>query len=404
MSDTHTADSAPRHWGLLPDEVKARVLQKYWQNTRTLKGLLTGKKPFPLRISLKPPRGKAALADMGHLQTYVKQWRDYPYQPLVQWEAKTFRDLDEQRLPVAVVIPTVKALIQFIGDSAINKSRLWERNMGPVLALNKGLYPALVKHLDTIEKLSLYDAQLVAKTLPQLQKGMGQGHYLRSLPLKGVDTKFVETHSQLLADLLDTLHSNEVTRAGGLRQWLDCAALPKDWLTIRPLDPLSQKALGNLPLLQLTGETLKNSPLPAKNILVVENLQSGLGLPALKTSIAVCGGGRNVAWMDADWLQEKRVGYWGDIDSWGLTFLSDAKARCAHCETLMMDEATLERHKQRVVTEPVPTTSMPEHLNEAEKKLFNQLTGCRLEQERLCADFIQQSLYQWLSDEPEVCV
>ncbi|NIR95359.1 MAG: hypothetical protein GWO08_17420, partial [Gammaproteobacteria bacterium] len=65
------------------------------------------------------------------------------------------------------------------------------------------------------------------------------------------------------------------------------------------------------PLLQLSTQTLRAAPLPATNILVVENTQSGYGLPALNDTVAVFGGGANVSWMDAPWLRDKNIGYWG---------------------------------------------------------------------------------------------
>ncbi|WP_446940887.1 Wadjet anti-phage system protein JetD domain-containing protein [Pseudomonas aeruginosa] len=42
-----------------------------------------------------------------------------------------------------------------------------------------------------------------------------------------------------------------------------------------------------------------------------ENLQAGYGLPELPGTIAVFGGGANTAWLQAEWLKDRRIGYWG---------------------------------------------------------------------------------------------
>ena len=106
--------------------------------------------------------------------------------------------------------------------------------------------------------------------------------------------------------------------------------------------------------------------------------------------------------MDAEWLKAKRVGYWGDIDTWGLAILSDVRDKFAEVEPLMMDVETLKAHEGKMVSEPVPFGSMPLSLNEDEARLFNDLISGRfqsqrLEQERLSSDYIRYKLADWLA-------
>ncbi len=174
---------------------------------------------------------------------------------------------------------------------------------------------------------------------------------MRALPLQDVDTKFIEEHAAPLIDLLDCLHASAVTHAGGLLAWLGCRANPGGWLQVRPLCSQSRERMAGLPLLQLDTQTLREYPLPAARILIVENKQSGYALPALDDTIAVFGGGRNTAWMEAKWLNTKQIGYWGDIDSWGLAILSEARQRKPQLQALMMDEATVRQHQTRMIDE-----------------------------------------------------
>jgi hypothetical protein len=170
---------------------------------------------------------------------------------------------------------------------------------------------------------------MLADLLPQLTPGMGKGFYLRALPVTGVDTKFIETHKLLIEELLNVLHGGAVTWTGGLLPWLDCMPRPAGWLMRSPLDKPARNALGCMPILKLPYMMLLTYEMPAEHILVVENIESGLALPPMENTIAVIGGGKNVAWMDAVWLKEKHVGYWGDIDTWGLCFLrNEHEIRC----------------------------------------------------------------------------
>ncbi|PKM34967.1 MAG: hypothetical protein CVV06_18795 [Gammaproteobacteria bacterium HGW-Gammaproteobacteria-10] len=387
-------------WGLLPDDVLAQLRTREWLNAENLRGRLSGDRPFPIRIALKAPTGAQALADLERFRRFVESWKHWPNQSQVDWQTKKFQQLGEQMLPVAVQIDSMRALIEILGPKAEARKQRWEQLMRPLLNLDVRLSTVLIKQLSVLESMAPDDSALLAQLLPQLHRGMGQGAYLRALPLKGVDTKFVETYQGLIEALADRLHEGEVTEQGGLSNWLACNANPSGWLLVRPLCRQSRERLAGLPILQMDTRTLQSHALPAGRILVVENKQSGYALPELDDTIAVFGGGRNTAWMEAAWLRQKRMTYWGDIDSWGLTILSDARRRQPHLRALMMDEMTVLEHRNRMVEEDSPQLRLPEYLTEAERQLFERLQNrhyerTRLEQERLAPDYIRACLLGW---------
>lgn len=183
-------------------------------------------------------------------------------------------------------------------------------------------------------------------------------------------------------------------------EWLNCRENPKGWLFVRPLCGESRSALGGLPILQMDTDTLLNFELPARNILVVENVQSGLALPSLENTIAVFGGGKNVSWLSASWLESKRVAYWGDIDSEGFRILGDARSRCLTVRSIMMDEATVNAFNNRMVGEPESARLRPRCLERQEAVLLQKLREGhfgkrRLEQERLSSNYIARALTDW---------
>lgn len=388
-------------WGLLPKQVRDLIRKREWETHSSLKARLLGSREFPIRISLKPPSGSSAISDLPYFQKFIEEWKLFPHQELVIWTSKSFRNLNEQSIPIAVEIPSIQSLIAFLGDDALSRSKVWERNMMPILEIDKRLYPVLVKHINLIEGLTLRDAELLAQLIPQLKQDMGIGLYLRALPLIGIDTKFLEKHYTLVEELADIIHDGIVLKSGGLIKWLGCAISPKGWLTIRPLCQVTINALSGIPILQMPSDLLREYELPSSNILAVENLQSGLALPEMHNTIAVIGGGKNITWMDAVWLKRKRIGYWGDIDTWGFSILSDARERHADIESLMMDYETVKMHEDRLVPEPEPNTTLPLLLNNKEMDLFNNLISgpfksLRLEQERLSSDYIRTNLMNWL--------
>jgi len=395
--------SAGREWGLLPADVRALVLKREWNNDAGLKARLLNRKPFPIRIGLKPPAGRSAIADMTHFQKFISEWRSHLPQKTIQWEVRRYRVLSEQTVPTFFIIENIKELLEFVGNQALQRSEKWTENMSPLLSVSDDFYPVLVKHLKTFDSIRLSDARLLSRLVKQLSSQMGAGQYLRALPLVGVDTKFLENYQALISDVLDVQHDGEITASGGLLEWLGCLKNPRGWLTIRPLCENVKANIGGFPVMQLHSDVLREHALPANNILVVENMQSGLGLPLLKDTIAVFGGGKNVSWMDASWLKSKRVGYWGDIDSWGLSILSDVRSKLPSVKAIMMDTETLSQYEGRMVVEPESLDQQPGFLTDSEVQIFSNLKtgyylGSRLEQERLSPDYIRIKLEAWVND------
>jgi hypothetical protein len=158
--------------------------------------------------------------------------------------------------------------------------------------------------------------------------------------------------------------------------------------------------LGGIDLLQLSTATLLTTPLPGRSVLIVENIAAGYALPRLPGTIAVFGGGANVRWAQADWLTQRRLGYWGDIDTWGLHYLAGVRRMQSHVEPLLMDLATVQAHLPCIVDEKEPNPAIPGHLSSAETELYQDLLvrrygGCCLEQERLLADWVRVALHWW---------
>tara|TARA_R110001599_G_scaffold348751_1_gene576298 strand:- start:1546 stop:2760 length:1215 start_codon:yes stop_codon:yes gene_type:complete len=397
-----------RKWGLLPEEVIERLWEKEWRNPRALKARLKGQKTFPISISLKPPRGQEAAVGLRQYQHFVEAWRAFPNQSCVVWESRTFRQLSDQTLPARFLVNDIGALAELLGEEERSALAVWEARISRILAepfaqegaAQKELFDVLVDHLEVLDGFSENDLELLVKLIPQLKPGLGAGCYLRALPVVYVDTKFIEQNLRFVERLLDVQYQGSVTIAGGLLAWLNCLENPKGWLFVRPLCESSQAALGGLPILQMDTATLQNFELPASNILVVENVQSGLALPPLNNTIAVFGGGRNTSWLSATWLISKQVAYWGDIDSEGLGILSDARGRCSIINALMMDEKTVDKFSSRMVEEPDFVRAFPGNLKDHEFDLFCKLReGCfgkpRLEQERLSSDYILLNLARW---------
>lgn len=396
-----TMGSILSNWGLIPSQIQQKLKAKYWQTIANIKLLLAGQLALPVKINLKPPSGRMALNNMQHFQAYISAWQRQEYQDIVVWQEKSYRDIGQYHLPSAVAFSSVEQLIAFMDDDVQNQYQQWQTKASIISSStsSQAMSIALSNSYEQIDKLSIEDCQTLARLLPQLKQGMAKQGYLRALPLIGVDTKFIESNLVVIERLASAWHSS-FQADQSLLNWLNCKQSPKGWLTILPLDNITRAKMANLAILQLPSAELAEYELPADNILVVENLQAGLSIPELTNTIAVIGCGRNITWLNAQWLKAKNIAYWGDIDSWGLTILSDARGQNQAITALMMDLATLNKHEYLLTTEPTSNIKMPEWLTKAEQDLFQLLAvkqdrPNRLEQERLPQDYITNMLYQW---------
>ena len=389
-------------WGLLPNTVLGILHKKEWENRRNLKQRLLNQRPFPIEISLKVPTDQQARDNLGHFHAFFKAWTDFAYPELVEWQERQYRQLSEQRVPLKLRIFSLQQLTELLG--AEQQLENWLNKISSFLQQSfvhdrhqHRLFQTLIHHLEQIERYSQQEWQWLIQLIEQLKPNIGAGLYLRALPLSAVNTKFLEQNLLLTEVICNVLYDDEIVLAGGLLAWLDCLDSPKGWLTIKPVCPNVQEKLGGLPVFQLSTEVLDQFELPAERIIVVENIQSGLACPNLENSIVVCGGGKNISWMNAKWLQHKQVFYWGDIDSEGLNILSMVRQKIPHVIALMMDEATVLQFQNHMVDEPDSIFSEPQYLTADELKLFHDLRAQtfknrRLEQERISVDWVHRYL------------
>jgi hypothetical protein len=228
-----------------------------------------------------------------------------------------------------------------------------------------------------------------------LEPGIAAGRPLRALALAGIDSKFMERHRALVTALLDIRFDGQTSQVG-LGSFLDAADEGEHWLLVAPLSP------GLLPFAQqrVRARELRDTPLPAQRILVIENDRCLHLLPALPDTIAVLGSGLDLAWLCADWLRERRLAYWGDMDTWGLRMLARARTLQPHLVPLLMDQPLFERLADTLaVPEPIGAgTAPPDGLTDSEQAFYRSLLDRvkgRIEQEFLPRNIVMDALSRW---------
>src|SRR5690606_32849638 len=128
---------------------------------------------------------------------------------------------------------------------------------------------------------------------------------------------FFERHRSLIIKLLDVRFNGLVSELG-LETFLGALDETDHWLLVADLDG----SLLPFRLMRVRHTELLTNSLPGSRLLIVENERCVHQLPKVLGTVAVLGAGLNLAWMEATWLSQCSLAYWGDLDTWGRTILA----------------------------------------------------------------------------------
>ncbi|SOD89269.1 Wadjet anti-phage system protein JetD domain-containing protein [Spirosoma fluviale] len=256
--------------------------------------------------------------------------------------------------------------------------------------------PALLPLVERIPRLVTEQAgkwsDLLKVTAYFLQNPKPQ-QYVRSLPI-ALPTKFIENNRPVLRTLLDHLipeHLNADETDFYKRFHLH---VEEPLVKVRFLDA-SLRVHPMLSHISVWLSEFRTLCLSGSRIFIIENLTTFLTFPSQPDSIAIWGGGFAVTLLGGtDWLYNKQLYYWGDLDAHGFLILDQFRKHFPQTQSLLMDRATFDAHKHlKGKGETTSVTELP-YLTQEERDLFDLLNrnGWRVEQERLGAEWVKKAL------------
>ncbi|MCK5880978.1 MAG: hypothetical protein KAG18_03820 [Sinobacterium sp.] len=339
---------------------------------------------------------------------YVKRNDDALKQDLIAWKNVTvgyveFHDKHYNSLADKLSVPLtwafknhlewIKAIGTLIPHSHAPKEY---RQLEQILqhdSVNTLFYDYIIKNFNTLKSKPEADIINAASIAMQLNKGMAKGKPLRSLKLNDIDTKFYEKNDTLLIRLLEIRFPNE-NFSDGLAAFLDASHHSSPKVIIKDLD----NSITLFKEFHVYPSDLLTVELPAKNIIIIENQNPVHYLPKLENTIAILGAGNNLSWMKAKWLEDKNIAYWGDMDTWGMFILNQARQHQPKLNALMMHKQAFNQYKDEAIKEETITKSTLIYLSPEENEFYLFLAKedkGRLEQEFLPETFIQHVLSNW---------
>jgi hypothetical protein len=384
----------------LPSDVRLWFARRYASLHRQwLHEAVTGQ-PWQQPVTLGIPTEAAALHQAPAVRAWADAWRDWRGPGQVAWAARRWKTLGVQQLPATLQLDDIAAAADWIGERERWQTAL--ARSGPLVRRWPALTTILARLYDTLADYSDIDFQRLQDVLDWLQRhatsALATGLntelnvYPRQLPLAGMDSKWFEARSGVLALMLATLRGDEVTgrdlyTLAGLRR-------PPPLLRMRILDPVLRAVVGGVGDLAAPVDMLAALSWQPSVVIIVENLQTGLALQDLPGAVAIMGLGYAVGQLATfPWLAQAHCMYWGDIDTHGYAILHRARQALPHLVSVLMDEATLLNGASLWVQETAAAPAVTLHaLTVDEHAVYDGLRhhrwgqAVRLEQERIAWD------------------
>lgn len=381
-----------------PAEVVARLKARFDRGEFLI--ALAERRPFePIGVPLRGPTAGSLGADLAAVRAWVVQWETRrPKAMRLEHREVGGRVIGTNRLPARAWIDGYDQLWEALGVRA-----QVERFAGLyAYAAERSSAIAAWCAANPIRTLAHAESwERLVETATWIGEHPQPGLYLRQIDVPGVDTKFVESHRGILADLLEAhLPAERIDTAGPLSDFAARYRFARkpDLVRIRSLSP-DDRVLEPFSEITVRAAELAAAPIEANRVFVVENEINFLTLPQVPDAVTIWGGGYAVDRLAAlDWLSERELVYWGDIDTHGFAILSRLRGRFPDAESMLMDRTTLTEHKRHWVREPKPIRVDLPHLTPAETLLYRELLedvhgeAVRLEQERIRFHAVESAL------------
>ncbi len=387
------------NWTTLTD-LRTQV-QKLWDRGVLLAELTDGTSVFPRRLRLKRPTSAELAERFEDVRSWITGLNSGAKHYRVVWRSVNHRILGPNSVPAEIWIDSLEDALGWIGKGRDAES------FAALVELTRKRHPQLLPWLGKrpLRVLSLADEwPLLLDLVSWLQLHPRPGIYLRQVDIPGIHSKFIEGHRGVLTELFDLLLPPETideTARGvtGFCRRYGFRDKPSR-VRFRVLD----QHLALFPTetdqdITIIIETFAQLDLPVKKVFITENEINFLAFPPVPRSMVIFGAGYGFEKLvEAGWLQDRSIYYWGDIDTHGFAILDQLRAHFPTAISFLMDRETLLAHRLHWGLEPQSERRDLHRLNGAEHELYDDLRQnrlsdrLRLEQERIGFDWVERAL------------
>ncbi|ARU59583.1 hypothetical protein OLMES_5604 [Oleiphilus messinensis] len=375
-----------------PNEIAVRLAKQWHQPSIRVERLLSSE-AWPLEFPIGKPTGAEFVGQTKSVESHIRHWREVEIGEVI-WEPIKYRaGAKAVSMPVRWILRSPSEWIAATADKSVKDEFSALEHI--VSSVHELFREPIVRNRSIWRGKDIDEVVTTARLAESLSPGDARGRPLRLLGGLGIDTKFFERNGSLLICLLDERYDGLASELG-LHAFLDAYSENDHWVMLTPLD----QHLLPFQRMRVPTSELSQKRLPGSHVLVVENEQCIHLLPELAGTIAILGAGLDLQWLGSEVFDDQSIGYWGDMDTWGLLMLARARLYRASVESLLMNQSLFDCYSaDNAVHEPALAQQVtPEGLTETESRFYDYLLTQergRLEQEYLPEAGVKMALKCW---------
>jgi len=383
-----------------PAELRAQLMRR-WDKGELLAEIVAPGGLFPLRLSLRGPTSSDLSERFDEVRAWAAGLQQSPGCRLVMREVR-HRVIGQNSLPGEAWVDTLDDALRLVGKA--RDARAFQALLAITLRQQPTLLPWLQRQpLRALALVELWPQLL--DVVAWLQAHPRPDIYLRQVDLPGIHSKFIEAQRGVLSELLDlTLPADAIdTMASGATQFARRYGFRDKPLRVRLrfLDPEHSAWVSGADAdYTVSQQAFARLAPDVRHVFITENEINFLAFPPAAGSLVVFGAGYGFeAMAGAAWLQQCGLHYWGDIDTHGFAILDQLRAQFPHAQSFLMDRDTWLEHQAQWTLETQPTQRDLPRLNEAERRVYDDLRWrrlrdepLRLEQERVAFGCVERAV------------
>lgn len=322
---------------ITPTEIKKKAENRY---SAYLQSIVEGTSFFPFVIAgNKRPdddtvRFESELTD---LMSHSKDQKGYGY--TIEFHTVKTKKHGTQGIPTSISFQTESDYLKYIAkEKEVSK---FKEDLAKILAAFPELKAWISKYPT---KLIGNDWDGLLKVCTYFKNTPQPNLYIRELPIQ-VHTKFIERNKGIIKELLDILIADYVNQDEKDFESRFHLKYDEPIVRFRILDQsISHQLFSDIEDISIPISQFKKLVLPVRSFYVVENKTNMLSFPTFDKSIVICGMGFRVDILkEVEWLHEKDIFYWGDLDAQGFQILSAIRTHFPKVKSFLMDRETFDK-------------------------------------------------------------
>lgn len=363
---------------ITPSEIKQKAENKYIAYLQSIVEWIPFN-PIIITGNKRPDDNTVKLeAELTELINHSKEKKGFGYS--IEYSTVKTKLHGIQDLPSSIVFQSESDYLRFIAKEKVTAK--FKEDIARIIESFPELRDWIYKYP---RKVIENDWDSLLKVCAYFKRTPQPNLYIRELPIK-VHTKFIEANKGVIKELLDILIADYVDLDEKHFESRFHLKYDEPIVRLRILDhSISHQSFANIDDISIPVCQFKQLAFPVQRVYVVENKINMLSFPMIEKSIVLWGHGFGVKTIcDVEWLKDKDIFYWGDLDAQGFQILSLLRSHYGQVKSFLMDRPTFDEFFEGDKGTPT-NVEKGLCLTPEENKMFQYLKASnqRLEQEKI---------------------